>query len=246
MQELNNVNNGNNLNRLDNLTQINRPNKPINLLSIENNGSKDSTNYTKGTNNQTQKLMQNSRIPSAKPQRSNGLMKVPLHKINHMIKASEVRVIHEDGEEEKHSEVLQLSKALELALQLKVDLIEISPKATPPVCKLMDYGKFIYREHKNQKRGKNTKNKEIGCHVNIAEHDLETKIRHAEEFLSHSHQVVFKVQFRGREAAHKEIGIDLLKRIQSRLEQTGYADGNPMINGKIAMLRFSPKKQIKP
>jgi translation initiation factor IF-3 len=175
------------------------------------------------------------------------------HKINHMIKASEVRVVLPEttplnGEEHNtgsNSEVMPLSKALELSLKYGVDLIEIAPKANPPVCKLMDYGKFLYREQKAHKKDKHTKSKEIGCHVNIAENDLNTKIKHAEEFLHASHQVVFKVQFRGREAVHKEIGIQLLETIQERLTKSGTADGAPKINGKLAMLRFSPKKQSK-
>jgi translation initiation factor IF-3 len=167
------------------------------------------------------------------------------HRINHMIKAPEVRVVYENSTGENTSEVMSLSKALNLSHEQGVDLIEISPKANPPVCKLMDYGKFTYREQKSHKKDKHTKSKEIGCHVNIAEHDLNTKLRHAEDFLSHGHSVVFKVQFRGRETIHKEIGLDLLKNIQGKLTDFGNPEGAPKLNGKLAMLRFSPKRQNK-
>jgi translation initiation factor IF-3 len=165
------------------------------------------------------------------------------HRINHMIRSPEVRVVYESDKGENITEVLSLSNALDLSLKQGVDLVEISPKSNPPVCKLMDYGKFLYREQKNHKRDKQTKSKEIGCHVNIAENDLHTKLRHAEDFLANGNQVIFKVQFRGREAAHKEIGVELLKTIQEKLEVAGTAEGTPKVNGKLAMLRFSPKKQ---
>lgn len=185
--------------------------------------------------------------------RTGGQIKPPMYKINHMIKSPQVRIVYQEGDKQgdtqnecqNGSSVMSLSKALELSLKLGVDLIEIAPKANPPVCKLMDYGKFVYKEQKNHKKEKHTKCKEIGCHVNIAENDLNTKIRHAEEFLLEHHQVTFKVQFRGREAAHKEIGIELLENIKTRLENVGTSDLKPQINGKFAMVRISPKRQNK-
>jgi translation initiation factor IF-3 len=110
----------------------------------------------------------------------------------------------------------------------------------------MEIGKFLYREQKSHKHEKKTKSKEIGFHVNIAEHDLLTKMRHAAEFLTDHHQVTFKLQFRGRETVHKEIGIELLKRVEVHLKDVGTPDGSPKINGKLALLRFSPKRRNSP
>lgn len=178
------------------------------------------------------------------PQRDNA----PSHRINHQIKSPSVRIVYDPQQitqSQEPSEILSLQKALELSMKLGVDLVEVSPKANPPVCKLINYGKFVYREQKNHKKEKHTKSKEIGCHINIGAHDLDTKIKHAHEFLTHHHQVVFKVAFRGREAVHKDLGIELLQTISEKLSDIGNPDGNPKINGKLAILRFSPKRQNK-
>lgn len=214
-------------------------------MEIENHTVKPTTNVNKDVNKNEKKPMdhlKNGQKPQWQ-QNQRSTNKIFNHRINHMIKSPEVRVVYESDKGENITEVLSLSNALDLSLKKGVDLIEISPKSNPPVCKLMDYGKFLYREQKNHKRDKQTKSKEIGCHVNIAENDLQTKLRHAEDFLANGNQVIFKVQFRGRESAHKEIGVELLQTIQRKLEDSGTSDGTPKINGKLAMLRFSPKKQ---
>jgi translation initiation factor IF-3 len=141
------------------------------------------------------------------------------------------------------SEVFSLERALKLAQELQADLIEINPKASPPICKIMDYGKFLYREQKSHKKEKTMKAKEIGFHVNIAEHDFETKMRQAKEFLEHGWPITFKLQFRGRECAHKEIGISLFEKVTKSLSTCGRQDGEPKVSGKFAMLRIYPLKQ---
>lgn len=170
------------------------------------------------------------------------------HNLNHQIKSPQVRVIFEGtdghadigGDHKPTSTVMVLHEALKKAESLKVDLIEINSKASPPICKLMDYGKFLYRSQKSVKKEKKTKSKELGFHINIAAHDFETKMRQAREFLEDNCPVTFKIQFRGRECAHKEIGLSLFSKVSEALEKKGRQDGDPKVNGKFAMLRVCP------
>jgi translation initiation factor IF-3 len=138
------------------------------------------------------------------------------------------------------SVVMSLSQALKEANKRNQDLIEINGKASPPICKIMEYGKFIYREQKSHKKDKSTKCKEIGFHVNIADHDFQTKMRQAKNFLLENHPLIFKIQFRGRECAHQEIGISLFNKVVEFLAEVGKQDSAPKINGKVAILRLSP------
>jgi translation initiation factor IF-3 len=176
-----------------------------------------------------------------------------LHNLNHQIRSPYVRVVFENnpnlnGQENEESKaeksrVLKLSEALKEANSKGLDLIEINPKSSPPICKIMDYGKFIYREQKSHKKDKHKKPKEIGFHVNIATHDFETKMRQAINFLKEGSPVTFKIAFRGRECAHKEIGINLFERVVQHLNANGKQDGQPKISGKLAVLRICPTKQ---
>jgi translation initiation factor IF-3 len=228
-----------------------------NTNPINNSHSNRHSNNIIGINGQKKDgniIPNKSTLKLAYKHRDKGQQKLQPHRINHQIKSPQVRLVHphinEGGDtpttntNPAQSEVVSLQKALSLSIELGLDLVEIAPKANPPVCKIMNYGKFLYREQKNHKKEKHAKIKEIGCHVNIAEHDLHTKIRHAEEFLSQGHQVCFKVQFRGRESVHKEMGIALLESIGQTLANSGLGspDGIAKINGKIATIRFCPKK----
>jgi translation initiation factor IF-3 len=175
---------------------------------------------------------------------------IPKHNLNHQIKSNQVRIIvdHIEGsnpavngsKEKGASKVVSLHEALKMAEDMRVDLIEINAKASPPICKLMDYGKFIYKSQKSIKKEKKSKAKEIGFHVNIASHDFETKMRQAKEFLNDNCPITFKIQFRGRECAHKEIGISLFEKVSLALAHQGRQDGTPKVNGKFAMLRVCP------
>jgi translation initiation factor IF-3 len=163
------------------------------------------------------------------------------HRINHHIKSPTVRVVH--GEQNK---VLSTKDAILLASSHQLDLIEVSPLTNPPVCKICDYGKFLYELEKNKTKEKNskpTKIKELQFHTNTAEHDFQTKIRHAIDFLQENHPVTVKLQFRGRENAHKELGIQLLNKIQESLKEHGHGEGQPKIQGKNAFLRILPGKE---
>lgn len=162
----------------------------------------------------------------------------PEHRVNERIRAPKVRIVGETG-----SQVLPTKEAISLARSQGVDLIEISPNAEPPVCKLMEYGKFLYEKEKAKKAQAQLpkdKTKEIGLHYNVGEHDLQTKLRHAAEFLEKRCHVLFRLKFRGRENAHKDMGAELLQRISRALSDKG----NPepaRANGNIMLLRVCPR-----
>src|SRR5665213_457844 len=135
---------------------------------------------------------------------------------NHRIKVPQVRVISPEG---KQLGILDTPKAVNLALEVGLDLVEVAPNAAPPVCRIMDFGKYVYEESKKTSHSKSTasKIKEIEFTARIAPNDFNTKLRHAEEFLDHGNKVKLRLKFRGREMAHTEIGFDVMKRAVTEL-----------------------------
>ncbi len=158
---------------------------------------------------------------------------------NDKIRAPEIRVISPEG---KQLGILPTEKALSLARQFNLDLVEMSANANPPVCRIMDFGKYIYEEQKKTSHVKSTasKLKEIEFTPRIAENDFITKIRHAEEFLDHGNKVKFRLKFRGREMAHTELGFDLMKRALSEISGMGHADSEPRLMGKQINVMLTP------
>jgi translation initiation factor IF-3 len=154
----------------------------------------------------------------------------PLHRRNGKIRAREVRVIG-DGKEQLG--VMPLGDALALARAKNLDLIEIAPNAIPPVCRIVNYGKFLYDEAKRSKDSHNSagKLKELQISPAIDPHDLATKRDHAIEFLCDDMKVRIKLRFRGRQKAHKEIGFELMNRLVSELAAYGQADSPPKLLG---------------
>src|SRR3954467_472557 len=142
---------------------------------------------------------------------------------NHRIKVPQVRVISPEG---KQLGVIDTAKAVNLALEVGLDLVEVAPNATPPVCRIMDFGKYVYEEQKKHTHAKSTasKIKEIEFSARIAENDFFTKLRHAEEFLAHGNKVKLRLKFRGREMAHTDIGFQLRKRAAADLAGRGHPD----------------------
>lgn len=146
--------------------------------------------------------------------------------------------------------MISLAEAMQRAEELGVDLVEISPTAKPPVCKLMDFGKFKYRE---QKRAHEAKMKQKQVHVKeiklrpvTDEHDYQIKLRNAKRFLEDGDKVKFIVQFRGREMAHQEFGLRYLEKAQLDLADLIAIEQAPKIEGRNAIMIVSPtKKQIK-
>ena len=156
----------------------------------------------------------------------------PLHRRNGKIRAREVRVI-DDAKQQLG--VMTLDDALRLAQRKGLDLIEIAPNATPPVCRIVDYGKFLYEEAKRGKdsnaRQSASRMKELQISPAIDPHDLETKLGHAIQFLCDDMKVRVKLRFRGRQKAHKEIGFEVLNKFVKDVALYGQADSPPKLLG---------------
>lgn len=160
-------------------------------------------------------------------------------KRNDKIRVPEIRVISPEG---KQLGILPTEKALSLARQFNLDLVEMSANANPPVCRIMDFGKYIYEEQKKTSHVKSTasKLKEIEFTPRIAENDFITKIRHAEEFLDHGNKVKFRLKFRGREMAHTDIGFNMMKRALAEIAGMGNPDSEPRLMGKQINVMITP------
>src|SRR3954467_5718636 len=158
---------------------------------------------------------------------------------NHRIKVPQVRVISPEG---KQLGVLDTAKAVNLALENGLDLVEVAPNATPPVCRIMDFGKYVYEEQKKHSHSKATgsKIKEIEFTARIEQHDFETKLRHAEEFLDHGNKVKMRLKFRGREMAHTELGFGVMKRAVADLAGMGHPDAEPKLIGRNIHVMLTP------
>lgn len=162
--------------------------------------------------------------------------------INEQISASEVRLV---GENIPEPGVYPIVKALQLADQLELDLVEISAKADPPVCKILDYQKYLYQQKKKAKEMKSNAAKvvikEIRFGPNTDEHDFNFKLKHAQEFLQEGSKVKATIFFRGRSIMFKEQGEVLLLRFANDLEELGRVDSLPKLEGKRMMIMISPK-----
>ena len=158
---------------------------------------------------------------------------------NHRIKVPQVRVISPEG---KQLGIMDTPKAINLALDNGLDLVEFAPNATPPVCKIVDFGKYVYEEQKKHSHAKTTasKIKEIEFTARIETHDFETKLRHGEEFLDHGNKVKLRLKFRGREMAHVEIGFALMKRAVTELAGMGVPDADPKLIGRNIHVMLTP------
>ncbi len=158
---------------------------------------------------------------------------------NHRIKVPQVRVISPEG---KQLGILDTPKAINLALEVGLDLVEVAPTAQPPVCRIMDFGKYVYEEQKKHSHTKPTgsKIKEIEFTARIADNDFMTKLRHAEEFLAHGNKVKLRLKFRGREMAHTEIGFEVIKRGMKELDGMGHPDAEPKLLGRNIHVMLTP------
>ena len=165
------------------------------------------------------------------------------HKINDKITAHEVRLVFEG----KEPQVMSTSKALMLAEEEGMDLVEISPKAVPPVCKILDYKKFLYNQKRKQKelKAKQTKVvvKEIRFGPNTDDHDFNFKLAHAKKFLEEGSKVKAFVFFRGRTIVFKDRGEILLLKFAQELADYGIVEQLPKLEGKKMILMINPKKK---
>jgi translation initiation factor IF-3 len=163
-------------------------------------------------------------------------------RINEQIRVREVRLIREEGERQG---IMATSDAFAIAQELGLDLVEVAPQSVPPVVKILNYGKFKFENEKkvrdSKKKQKLLKLKEIRMQPKIDEHDLDFKSKHVKEFLAEGNKVKVTVRFRGRELAHTELGLDVLKDVLARIEGEYVMDKAPSMEGRFMSMVLSPK-----
>ena len=163
-------------------------------------------------------------------------------RVNEEIDNDEIRLIDDQGE--NHGTV-KIDKGLTMAKAAGLDLVEISPNAEPPVCKILDYGRFRYAAQKKaslaKKKQKTVEVKEIKLRPGIEKHDYDVKRRAVEKFLGVGDKVKMTLRFRGREMAHQELGMDLLKRVQEDFKETAKVELAPKMEGRQIVMVLSPK-----
>lgn len=163
--------------------------------------------------------------------------------INEEIRFDEVRCVGDNGEVYG---VMSSREALEIAVREDLDLVLISPNANPPVCKVMDYGKFRYHQEKRQKEAKKKQKqidiKEIKLSTQIAQNDINYKVKHAREFITDGKHVRFKVFLKQREMNIQDAGIDTLKKVAAMIEDIATAEKEPKIEGRYLSVLYVPKK----
>ena len=164
--------------------------------------------------------------------------------INEQITAQQVRLV---GENIPEPGVYPIAKALKLADELELDLVEISAQADPPVCKILDYEKFLYQRKKKAKEMKSNASKvvikEIRFGPNTDEHDFQFKLKHAKEFLQEGSKVKASIFFRGRSIMFKDQGEKQLLRVAVELEELGHAENMPVLEGKRMTMMIAPNKK---
>jgi translation initiation factor IF-3 len=165
------------------------------------------------------------------------------HRINELITAREVRVIAPDGEQ---LGILQIRDALQKAQELELDLVEVSPQAKPPVCKILDYGKFKYKEQKKEAEARKNRSettlKELRLRYRTDVGDLEVKLKQARDFLGEGDKVKFSMRFKGREAMYLDLGREKFDQIIDRLKDVATVDERSPISGRQIFITFAPIK----
>lgn len=163
--------------------------------------------------------------------------------MNDEIRSSRVRVIKPDEEHE----IVDIDRAIEIAESYGMDLVEVAPSARPPVCKVIDFGKFMYEKKKKEKEAKKKQHtiqvKELRFRPTTDDHDLEFKTRHAREFLEGGDKVKATVQFRGRDMLYTEQGEDLLKELAEELDDVSKIESKPTMEGRRMIMILAPSKK---
>lgn len=164
--------------------------------------------------------------------------------LNDEIRASEVRCIGDDGTQYG---IISRNEALNIAENEGLDLVLIAPEAKPPVCKIMDYGKFKYQQEKKlkeaKKKQKSIEVKEIKLSVKIAQNDINYKVKHAREFLEEGKHVKFRVFLKGREMANPQAGVEVLEKVWPMVEDIADRDKDPALEGRFVNMMAIPKKE---
>ena len=142
---------------------------------------------------------------------------------------------------------MPLRKAMEIAEQKNLDLVKIAPQANPPVCKIIDYGKFRFEQAKREKEARKNQRvveiKEVRLSLNIDTHDFETKRNHALRFISEGNKVKASIRFRGREMGHPELGLDIMKRFADAMSEVANVEKPAKLEGRTMLMFLAPKPQ---
>lgn len=166
--------------------------------------------------------------------------------VNENIRAREVRLIDVNGEQ---LGVKSRQEALDLAQTANLDLVMVAPNAKPPVCRIMDYGKYRYEQQKKEKEARKNQKiiniKEVRLSPNIEEHDFNTKLRNARKFLEKGDKVKASIRFRGRAITHKEIGQEVLERLAKECEDLATVETKPKMEGRSMFLMLAPRNEKK-
>ncbi|URN96835.1 MAG: translation initiation factor IF-3 [Candidatus Pristimantibacillus lignocellulolyticus] len=162
--------------------------------------------------------------------------------MNDEIRAREVRLV---GPESEQIGIKPLREALQMAIELNLDLVNVAPTAKPPVCRIMDYGKFRYEQQKKEKEARKNQKvvdiKEVWFRANIDEHDYQTKFRNVVKFLNEGDKVKASVRFRGREIAHADLGKKILDRLQKEVAEICNVERAPKLEGRSMIMILAPK-----
>lgn len=166
------------------------------------------------------------------------------HRLNREIRVREVRLIDESG---KQLGIYPTREALRVAEERGLDLVEIAPNANPPVCRLLDYSKFLYersrREREARKAQRQTEIKEIQVRPKTAEHDVEFKLNRAREFLGEGAKVRVRIRFRGREITHQDLAMELMERVASEMSDVAVVEQRPILEGRTMLMVLAPSSK---
>ncbi|PAD71239.1 translation initiation factor IF-3 [Paenibacillus campinasensis] len=164
------------------------------------------------------------------------------HMINEEIRAREVRLVGPEGEQ---IGIKPFREALQMAIDMNLDLVNVAPQAKPPVCRIMDYGKFRYEQQKKEKEARKNQKivdiKEVWFRANIEEHDFQTKLRNVVKFLKDGDKVKCSVRFRGREITHANIGQKILERVKTEVADLCVVERQPKLEGRSMIMILAPK-----
>lgn len=167
-------------------------------------------------------------------------------RVNRKIRATEVRLIDDEGEQQG---IVPTRQALEMAEEAGLDLVEVAPQAKPPVCKLMDYGKYKYLQKQKEKDSRRNSThvqvKEVKLRPKTDDHDVQTKVRHIRRFLAAGDKAKVTVMFRGREITHKDRGFTVLERVMEELEEEANVEMRPKMEGRTMIMILAPKPAAK-
>ena len=162
--------------------------------------------------------------------------------INEQIRDKELRVIDSDGTQ---LGIMPLRRAMEIAEQKNLDLVKIAPQANPPVCKIIDYGKFRFEQAKREKEARKNQRvveiKEVRLSLNIDTHDFETKRNHALRFISDGNKVKASIRFRGREMGHPELGLEIMRKFSDAMSEVAVVEKPAKLEGRNMLMFLAPK-----